>query len=377
MNNIRYKNGISERDASLLDRAVEILEENKYYEMNKFFDGKTMISPGRNFFEGIWNWDSGFHAVGVSRFDPKLATDQIEGFLDHIMPDGMLPDLVRLDGYDELHSSKPPVLASCALEVYKNTSDLEFLKRVYKKLALNESFWRSQRSDGRLFYYSYYRKGTEKECLTWTKFESGWDNSVRWDKGIYEYYPVDLNCFMLSFYESMGEIAELIGECPKEWNKKASELADLIEETFWNDKIGAYTDTNRFTMEHSDVLTPASFMPLYVKTASQERAEKMAKIAEAKDKFNRTMPTVCYDNPEFSNDYWRGPMWLNTAYFAAKGLKNYGFSVAEEIKENVLNLVDSIKDGIYENYDTVNSRGLYYPRFSWSACFVIEFILNW
>lgn len=29
---------------------------------------------------------------------------------------------------------------------------------------------------------------------------------------------------------------------------------------------------------------------------------------------------ITFDHPAYSNDYWREPTWLNTAYFAGKGL---------------------------------------------------------
>ena len=371
------KKNICDRDIELLERALDVLESNKYCIMNKFFDGKTMISPGIKNFHGIWNWDTAFHAVGVSRFDSKLATDQIEGFFDYMLEDGMLPDLVDTDGKVKIHSSKPPVFAWAAYEVYKHTNDVEFLKRIYNRLVLNERFWRTQRFDGKLFYYDSYKKGTEQENLTWAKWESGLDNSVRWDNGIVEYYPVDLNCYMFSFYENMSKISRLIGASLEEWDCKAKEIAILIEETFWNETVGAYTDRNRFTNELSNCITPASFMPLFIKTASHERAESMAKMAADEQIFNSNMPTVAYNNPEYSQNYWRGPLWLNIAYFAAKGLKNYGFSVADDIKENILSLVYGIKDGIFENYDTKNKKGLCCSNFSWSAVFIIEFILNW
>lgn len=370
---------LSSRDKTLIERALKILEGNKYYDIQQYFDNRIMVSPAllSGGYLGVWNWDTAFHAVGLSRFDAKLAIDQIEGFFKYMLEDGMLPDFIDKEGNARIHSSKPPVFAWAAYEVYKNTGDIDFLKRIYNKLVLNENFWRTQRFDGKLFYYDAYLKGTDDEKIVWTKWESGLDNSVRWDNGIIEYYPVDLNCFMLSFYESMLKISQLIGEKSDEWESKYKELSVLIEETFWNDTIGAYTDKNRFTGEYSNCLTPESFMPLYVKTASKERAKKMAQIAADKNKFNSTMPSVSYDNKEFSNDYWRGPLWMNMAYFAAKGLKNYGFSVADDIKENVLNLVDGDKDGIYENYDTINNKGLCNNTFSWSACFIIEFILNW
>ena len=148
-----------------------------------------------------------------------------------------------------------------------------------------------------------------------------------------------------------------------------------IENNLWNEKAGAYTDRGRFNGTFSDVLTPASFMPLFIRSASVDRAKKMAELAENKDKFDCLMPTVSFDNPAYSTDYWRGPMWLNTAYFAAKGLKNYNFPVADKIKDNVLSLVYDVGN-IRENYDCKNRKGLSCQDFSWSAVFVIEFLLN-
>lgn len=117
-------------------------------------------------------------------------------------------------------------------------------------------------------------------------------------------------------------------------------------------------------------------MPLFIEIASEERAEWLNKLAMDPNKFYSGMPTVAYDDPEYSRTYWRGPTWLNIAYFAAKGLKNYGFKSADKIKETILNWVANEKRGIFENYDSKTGEGLYCDHFSWSSAFVIEFILN-
>jgi len=96
----------------------------------------------------------------------------------------------------------------------------------------------------------------------------------------------------------------------------------------------------------------------------------------AQTRFKSKMPTVTYDHPAYSTDYWRGPTWLNVAYFAAKGLKNYNCDVANQIKENILEMCDAQKEGIYENYDSLTGKGLCCDHFSWSSAFIIEFILN-
>ena len=96
----------------------------------------------------------------------------------------------------------------------------------------------------------------------------------------------------------------------------------------------------------------------------------------AQKRFNSKMPTVSFDDPGYSNDYWRGPTWLNVAYFAAKGLHDYGLAVGNEIKESILDMCHNEKDGIFENYDSKTGEGLCCDHFSWSSVFIVEFILN-
>ena len=146
----------------------------------------------------------------------------------------------------------------------------------------------------------------------------------------------------------------------------------------FNEKMGYYADTDKYTKEQSIVISPASFMPLFIGIASEEHAKKMSLMAKNENKFYPGMPTVTYDDPAYSTDYWRGPTWLNVAYFAVKGLRNYGYEdLADEISEFLLDLIYENKEkGIFENYDTKNREGLYWHKFSWSCAFVMEFILN-
>lgn len=129
----------------------------------------------------------------------------------------------------------------------------------------------------------------------------------------------------------------------------------------------SYTDYNFKTDKFSPILTPASFMPLFVGIASKERATLMNGIAQKH--FMPGMPTVAYDNPTYSTTYWCGPCWLNTTYFAAKGLKDYGFSdTANTMRDTIFDRVYNHGDYIHENYNSTTGEGLYYPEFSWN-CF--------
>ena len=360
----------------LAERAFDILNANMYEaDSGYLWSPYRCLTPGNNKFRGIWNWDSAFHAIGLSRWDTELAKESILGFLKFQKADGMLPDVIRENGEIVDKYSKPPVFAWATEVIYNRGADIEFVKEVYPKLVLNTLWWETNRLYEGLFFYD----SKDKECEQYqlhVQYETGWDNSVRWDYPANEYWAIDLNCFMVMCYKSLANLAMITDneEDSLKWQKKSVDLSNLINEKMWSRENKWYSDVNRFTDEISDALTPASFMPLYVEIASEEQAEAMRCIAE--NNFKCQMPTVSFDNKGYSNDYWRGPTWLNVAYFAAKGLKNYGFEVAEKIKKSILDMCDSNKDGIYENYNSITLEGQYCNRFGWSCVFILEFLLN-
>ena len=368
----------TDEENELLNRGVHILLGNILVGEELPWHPRRCIVPGLKWFRGIWNWDTAFHAMGARHWDLELAKECIEGFIQFQCEDGMFPDVIFETGRIASRSAKPPVLPWAAELVCREKEDLEFIKRVYPKFVFNEQYWSEKRCDSGLFYYD--AREPEKELYErYIRYESGWDDSVRWDKTILELWPIDLNCFMVMFYRAMKYLAtqlELEQDVSK-WEEKEVNLVYLINQELWDDAQKSYVDVNRMTKEKSDVLSPASFMPLYIGIASQDRAECMNRLACDKNKFYSGMPTVAYDHPEHSDGYWRGRTWLNVAYFAAKGLKDYGFPVADEIKATILGWCSKYKEAIHENYNSLTGEPMGHADFSWSAAFVMEFILEW
>lgn len=360
----------------LAERAFDILNANMYEaDSGYLWSPYRCLTPGNNKFRGIWNWDSAFHAIGLARWDTELAKENILGFLKFQKEDGMLPDVIRENGEIVDKYSKPPIFAWATEILFSRGADKDFVNEVYPKLVLNAQWWEKNRLYEGLFFYDSADKDSEQYQLH-VQYETGWDNSARWDYPANEYWAIDLNCFMVMCYTSLSNLALIIEnkEDSLKWQKKSNDLSSLINEKMWSKENKWYSDVNRFTNEISDTLTPASFMPLYIKIASEEQADSMRHIAE--NNFKCQMPTVSFDNKAYSNDYWRGPTWLNVAYFAAKGLRNYNFEVAEKIKKSILDMCDGNKDGIYENYNSITLEGQYCNRFGWSCVFILEFILN-
>lgn len=365
---------INERDKELLIRAKRVLTEN-ILEGNEYpWSPLRGIVPSLSTYKGVWNWDAAFHALATARWDKELAFDQCKIIWNTQKENGMFCDVWYAEGRADYGACKPPVFPWAFMRAYNLNPDEEVLKTAYDKYVKNESFWVNERfSDGLFHYYSI-------DGGIYAKYESGWDTSVRWDEfGAQNLFEIDLNCYAVMMYKALASMAEILknGE-EKKWLEKAEKLSERINEFFWSEEKGAYTDIKISDKKSTGVLSPASFMPLYIGIADKARAEKLAALAADKNAFYPLMPTVSYDNPSYSSgDYWRGPTWLNTAYFAVKGLKDYGFKeLAEDLREHILNAVYNEKRGIYEYYDSKSGEGLGAFNFGWSAAFIIEFILD-
>ena len=368
-----------ERDKAILKKTKEIFMSN-VYPSDRYPWGKyRMIAPSRNGgFPGIWNWDSAFHAIGMLRIDTDIAKEQILGFLQFQKENGLLPDVIWENGKIEDRFGKPPVMAWAALQVYKKTEDIDFLRTIYPKLVLNEKFWVENRKYGNLFHYDAEQSADcDKDTYhLLVSYESGWDEHPRWDKDPQNIWPIDLNSYMIMTYAALSEMAGILGADRKTWIEKREELIVAVEKMLWNEELQSYSDYNFKDKNYIDVLSPASFIPLFAGFASKERAEKMNEIARLK--FMPCMPMVAFDSPQFDTEaYCRGACWLHMAYMAAKGLKKYGFcETSEMIKETILEWVYLDNNNVHENYNAITGEGKCNPRFSWRCVFAREFILN-
>ena len=138
-------------------------------------------------------------------------------------------------------------------------------------------------------------------------------------------------------------------------------------------------DRDRVTGKDGPALSPAGFMPLFVRIASPERAARMARLAADPQKFFPGMPVAAYDTPGFkSHGYWRGSEWVNVSFFALKGLQQYGYTdTAEAMRSRLLNSIARDPTTIWEYYDSRHGTGAGAKAYGWSAAFTIAFILDW
>ena len=101
-------------------------------------------------------------------------------------------------------------------------------------------------------------------------------------------------------------------------------------------------------------------------------------------KFYTKVPfqTMSADHPKFNplNGYWRGPNWLDQAYFGIKGLRNYGYNT--EADKATVKLLEGAEGllikgySIRENYHPLTGKGLNAENFSWSAAHIIMLLMD-
>ena len=381
------------RDYTLVDRAARTIEANAGgRRLNPAYPWAPLRGsvPSDGYFDGIWNWDAAFIAMGAVKWDAEFARDQFRIMAKVQQDDGKFPDVWRYkpEKWAGVFAgcSKPPVWGWAVWTLDKAAPDAQFRAEAYAALVKNAAFWETKRGGAKdgLFHYDgdpdIAEAGEKREAQRklFAGWETGWDDSPRWDGNAWNVYAIDLNCWMVLTYRSLRDLAEKLGK-PEEravWKDKAEKLSDAIRTRLWDAESACFYDWNFKDSRFSRVLTPASFMPLYIGIATKEQATAMAKAAK---RMTPGWPSVSYDDKTYDPmGYWRGRTWINIAYFAIRGLQYEGFAdLAAEGREEMLKWMAADPSGIYENYNSQNTLPAGFPHFGWSCTFAIKFVLDW
>jgi neutral trehalase len=172
------------------------------------------------------------------------------------------------------------------------------------------------------------------------------------------------------------EIAKTIrADIPEELLGSMQKTPKTLE-TLWD----AYTESyySRDFVTHRLLKEPsiATLLPLYAGTISKERAALLVKSLENEHIFGPPypVPSVPLNSPWFNaKRYWQGPIWFNTNWLIADGLRRYGYKDhADALIEGSLELVT--QSGFYEYYNPLSGDPLGANNFSWTAAITIDWL---
>lgn len=335
-------------------------------------------------FNGFWAWDSWKHAAALARFAPALAREQMRAMFDYQAADGMIPDCIFLDAAnDNRRDTKPPLATWAALEIYRATGDKAFLAEMYHPLARYHRWWfvaRDHDHDGLPEYGS-----TDGTAIA-AKWESGMDNAVRFD-GItmlenrkhawsMDQASVDLSAYLYREKLDLAAIAGILGKADdhRRWLRQAAALRSRIQTRMFDESRGYFFELRLGSGAPVRIYGSEGWMPLWAGAATPAQAGAVARVILDPQKFATRMPfpTLARDDPRFSpiSGYWRGPVWLDQAYFGVEALRHYGYGRQADAMARRLVLEAAGLTGqapIYENYDPLTGQGHQSRNFSWSA----------
>ena len=389
-------------------------------------DGITP-SVSYKWFNGFWAWDSWKQAVATVNFNEELAKNNIRALFDYqitkndkIRPQdaGVIIDAIFYNKDEDRYgdggnwnerNSKPALAAWAVWEVYKVTEDKEFLKEMYPKLKEYHNWWYTNRDfdkNGIAEYGGMVHRlnNTSEEIILAAAWESGMDNAVRFDvegygvddvgvkvlenkdlKGNLIGYSinqesVDLNSFLYAekiYLSNMAEVLGLLSE-KKEYLASAKKVKEYVNKNMFDEKTGYYYDLQIDKNGNKKLLVnrgkgTEGYIPLWANLSTKKEAKRVVENIMDKNVMNTYLPfpTSAKDNLKYNPvKYWRGPVWLDQAYFGIVGLNNYGYK--KEAQDLSIKLFENseglLTDGVIrENYNPETGEGLHCSNFSWSA----------
>jgi putative isomerase len=334
------------------------------------------MTPSKNYYVGLWLWDSAMHALAYRYVDPELARNQLRAMISHQLSDGMFPDAVYDEGVIsemkypvKAEVTKPPILAWTALKLHEAHPDKDFLQEIYMPLVRWNSWWFSMNDDDvdGLAQYNH-------------PYSSGLDNNPLWDFGMPVESP-DLNTYLCVQMGSLAIMAEELGMLPEAqmWRRRAKAIVQRMIEDFWDAEVGIFRALHN--EEPVPVITPFNLYPLWTGQLPPPIQNRLVEHLRDPEMFGGeyVIPSVARNDPKFEPDnYWRGPIWANINYFFIEALSQVGeYELARTIREKTLDMIMQNRD-FYEYYNAANGKPA--PKaantFGWSAAVFIDLAIK-
>jgi glycogen debranching enzyme len=388
-----------------------------------------------------WLWDSAFHAMILAKTRPAEARDELraifafqrkDGFVPHMnyfggdgrqVPPWAHPLLEQymggpVDGYwsSPYHSdiTQPPVIAEALEAVDRAHPSATFLKQMLPKLCRYYDYLHDQRGD---------KDGLLRIIHPW---ESGWDNSQRWDEAIglqghaaqvpsrrdidvrkmrlmalakkadwnlqhiYEtadfvMKPVDFNVLYVKNLEALSRLCTKAGDrrSAQKYAAWADTTRRAVLDKMWDGHKYVDLQMTPRGERRSTVESAAMFYPLLL-DGERHGASMIRDYLANPRKFHSPlgMPTVALDHPFFEADqYWRGNLWVNVNVTVGRGLQHYlrrhpQDAVArrelDRLERSTLTVLS--QKGFYEYFDVYDGHGHGVPSFGWNGLATVEFV---
>ncbi|KON28551.1 hypothetical protein AC481_01330 [miscellaneous Crenarchaeota group archaeon SMTZ-80] len=215
--------------------------ENAKTVLEKNWRGKSTI-PSPTLYPHQWSWDSAFIAIGYAHYSQEKAQSKLDSILQGQWDNGLLLHMIfnpKVRGYfpdysywkTESHSPdgiltsglvQPPVHAIAAIKYYLHTHEKKAIRRWFPKLKKYHNYLLEMRDPENSGFATIYHP-----------WESGFDNSPRWDEALTCIKPGDIPEYKRSDITQVKKAEE---RPTKQHYDKYIYLVEILKKFDYNDK---------------------------------------------------------------------------------------------------------------------------------------------
>lgn len=327
--------------------------------------------PCRNgAFQELYYWDTYFTCVGLlhsGRAD--LAKANVRNLLAQVARFGFVPNGNRTY---YLSRSQPPYLGALVALIADATADDQLVREAVPLLTREHAFWTTRRATPtglschgghatheeliEFFPTVRHRLGLpdanagdhlDLAACTMAECETGWDLNSRFDRRCPDFCPVDLNSTLWLLETLLAGWSA--GAEHEHWTALAKKRRDLLNTLCWDEARGGFFDYDHVNGRRSDVVSAATFQPLWTGLATQAQADAIVRTMLPQLEFAHGVSSVA-PGAQPSRFQWDHPNgWPCIQHLVYRGLARYGHH--EAARRVARKYVDSVRGAFAETGD--------------------------
>ena len=349
-------------------------------------------APNRDHYPWQWYWDSCFAAISRRRSDPARARRELESLLAAATPEGFIGHTIfwglPLRGVRRLTynvtdrdarmtaSIQPPMLAWAWSLVVGDAAREPRLARHIDWFEHN----RDLDGDGLIWIVQPDESGLDASpqfdpVWRWRAHDlPGFLTLVRHNRRL----RYDLRAVAGSGWPVMCElVTNVLYSLSRTAIGRGSLTAALVERCY-DERSGLFHPLVRPEISARIPVTWAALAPLALPDLPEPIGRRLVEehlLDPQRFWLPAGVPSVAADEPCFQRGdrgplrqhrYWRGPVWINTAWLIWLGLTRLGYAErAAELVVRIRNVIDSA--GLREYFDPYDGRGMGQRDFAWST----------
>lgn len=364
-----------------------------------------------------WFWDSCFHAIALSHVDINKAEAELVSLLKNQHNDGFVSHVTfwQRDAFEEMVSTyaiafrskylsdemQPPLLAEAVAAVALHGRGIEFISEILPSV---KHFYdwldnvRNPYGDGLIRVVQPDETGLDHSPLWDELMNINNEEQASWDRGwhsICDPYDafdrdpkkmIELNHFVVAdvmtnviYIENLRVLSGLCRQLndlsgAQIYDDRASKAFLSLEKLCWNEEDGTYYGVNGKENKQIKVNTFVSLMPLLLPDLEKRKADLLINQITDPTQYwaEYPIPSVAMNHPSYRPEtvggilVWRGPSWMNSNWYLARGLQRHGrLDLSRHIANQSIAMVK--KSGFREYYNPQTANGHGAPDFSWST----------